>query len=127
MEKDMSVRTHAEALTGRASLIRRRYLWLFPAILVCTQRLSVAEESTVSKANEGDSAAWRRKAVECARILSQVKWTPVADGMPNRRGGHFEKGKEYTGVPYSSVKCAGRYIGLEVFLKTFLAAVSISS
>jgi len=85
--------------------------------------ISVAEESTVKKANGDDLAAWRRKAVEYARIMSQVKWTPVAEGMPNRRGGHFEKGTEYTGVPYSSVKYAGRYIGLEIFLKTFLAAV----
>ena len=39
------------------------------------------------------------------------------------RGGHFERGREYTGVPYSSVKSVGRYIGFEIFLKTFLAAV----
>ena len=123
MAKDMNVQTPAEALAGRPSRIRRRHLWLFPAILVCTQHLSVAEELTVKKANGDDSAAWRRKAVEYARIMSQVKWTPVAQGMPNRRGGHFEKGKEYRGVPYSSVKYAGRYIGLEIFLKTFLAAV----
>ena len=70
-----------------------------------------------------DSTAWQEKAVEYARILSQVKWTPVADGMPSRRGGCFAKGTEYTGVPYSSVRSAGRYIGFDVFLKTFLAAV----
>lgn len=58
-----------------------------------------------------------------ARILSQVKWTPVADTMPNRSGGFFTKGKEYTGVPYSSVKSNGRYIGFDIGLRTFLAAV----
>ncbi|MBT4814525.1 MAG: hypothetical protein HN742_31950 [Lentisphaerae bacterium] len=43
--------------------------------------------------------------------------------MPNKSGGYFKKGTEYTGVPYSSVKDVGRYIGFEIFLKTFLAAV----
>ena len=69
-----------------------------------------------------DSNTWQDKSVEYARIMSQVKWTPVADGMP-RRGGHFKKGVEQTGVPYSSVKTVGRYIGFDIFLKTFLAAV----
>lgn len=65
---------------------------------------------------------WQEQAIDYARIMSHVKWTPVADGMP-RRSGHFEKGTEYTGVPYSSVKYVGRYIGFDIFLKTFLAAV----
>jgi len=69
------------------------------------------------------SVTWQQRAVEYARIMSRVKWTPVADTMPNRRGGYFEKGTEYTGVPYSSVKSVGRYIGFDIFLKTFLAAV----
>jgi hypothetical protein len=43
--------------------------------------------------------------------------------MPNRRGGCFEEGTEYTGVPYSSVKTVGRCIGFDIHLKTFLAAV----
>ncbi len=68
------------------------------------------------------SLAWQEKSVEYARIMSRVKWTPVADGMP-KRGGHFTAGKEYTGVPYSSVKHVGRYIGFDIFLKTFMAAV----
>lgn len=80
-------------------------------------------------ADEGDGTsdearafAWRQKSVEYARIMSGVKWTPRADGMP-RRGGEFTAGKEYTGVPYSSVKDVGRYIGFDIYLKTFLAAV----
>lgn len=70
----------------------------------------------------GERPAWQSKAVEYARIMSRVKWTPVADGMP-MRGGFFKKGRQYTGVPYSSVKHVGRYIGFDIYLKTFLAAV----
>jgi hypothetical protein len=67
--------------------------------------------------------SWQDRAARHARLLSQVKWTPVAGTMPNRRGGFFEKGKEYTGVPYSSVRSEGRYIGFDISLRTFLAAV----
>ena len=67
--------------------------------------------------------SWQPHAAERARILSQVKWTPVADTLPNRKGGFFEKGKEVTGVPYSSVRSEGRYIGFDIALRTFLAAV----
>ena len=73
--------------------------------------------------NKPDSVSWWKEAVDYARIMSRGKWTPVAEGMPIRGGGHFKKGKEYTGVPYSSVKSVGRYIGFDIFLKTFLAAV----
>lgn len=68
------------------------------------------------------SVDWHAKSIEYARIMSGVKWTPIADTMP-ARGGYFVAGKEYTGVPYSSVKHVGRYIGFDIFLKTFLAAV----
>lgn len=81
-----------------------------------------ATESIAEKTREDGSTAWQEDAVEYARIMSRVKWTPVADGMP-MRGGHFEVGTEYTGVPYSSAKWVGRYIGFDIFLKTFLAAV----
>ena len=87
------------------------------AITVCLQSLTLAQV-----AKEGPHA-WQKQAVEYARIMSRVKWTPVADGMPNRRGGYFEEGTEYTGVPYSSVKAVGRCIGFDIYLKTFLAAV----
>jgi hypothetical protein len=43
--------------------------------------------------------------------------------MPNRRGGYFEQGKRYTGAPYSSVRSVGRYIGFDISVRTFLAAV----
>lgn len=67
--------------------------------------------------------SWQERAAAHARLLSQVKWTPVAGTMPNRSGGFFEVGKEKTGVPYSSVRSEGRYIGFDIGLRTFLAAV----
>lgn len=82
-----------------------------------TQATRASEEGSASQ-----PLAWQEKSVEYARIMSRVKWTPVADSMP-RRGGYFTAGEEYTGVPYSSVKDVGRYIGFDIFLKTFLAAV----
>ena len=69
------------------------------------------------------SARWRDDAAAYARLMSQVKWTPAAETMPDRRGGFFEKGKQYTGVPYSSVRSVGRYVGFDISLGTFLAAV----
>ena len=90
-------------------------LLFFLADLACLPRFAAAEDVDLS-------TPWQEKSVDYARLMSRVKWTPVADGMP-KRGGTFEKGKEYTGVPYSSVKWAGRYIGFDIFLKTFLAAV----
>ena len=88
----------------------------------CISVLADAAPGRCGETNTGGSLTWQQKSVEYARIMSRVKWTPVADGMP-RRGGHFTAGKEYTGVPYSSVKHVGRYIGFDIFLKTFLAAV----
>ncbi|MCA9087892.1 MAG: hypothetical protein KDA90_04580 [Planctomycetaceae bacterium] len=84
--------------------------------------LSAEEPGQVDTA-ENQPLAWQSSAADHARILSQVKWTPVADSMPDRRGGYFEEGKEYTGVPYSSVRSVGRYIGFDISLRTFLAAV----
>ncbi len=76
-----------------------------------------------SRVPASDLELWQAGAVDRASILSQVKWTPVADTMPNRSGGFFKKGTEYTGVPYSSVRSEGRYIGFDIGLRTFLAAV----
>ncbi len=75
------------------------------------------------RAADAPAKDWQTAAASNARLLSQVKWTPVADTMPNRKGGFFEKGREYTGVPYSSVRSEGRYIGFDISLRTFLAAV----
>lgn len=103
---------------------------LFPRVAVIVL-IALAAPAVAVRAKEPSAAGsasesrdrWQDNAAEYARILSQVKWTPVADSMPNRRGGFFEKGKEYTGVPYSSVKSVGRYIGFDISLRTFLAAV----
>lgn len=72
------------------------------------------------------AASWQEKAADYARIMSQVKWSPVADGIPaHPRNPHryFEAGRTYRGVPYSNGGHDGRYIGFDIFLKTFLAAV----
>lgn len=90
--------------------------------LLFLSAVPVAADDGDSKAVKNGALAWQQKSVEYARIMSGVKWTPVTNGMP-RRGGEFSAGKEYTGVPYSSVKHVGRYIGFDIFLKTFLAAV----
>lgn len=90
-------------------------------VVLCGSSAALAEGS--AKPSATASGNWQAAAVEHAHILSQVKWTPVASTMPNRAGGFFEKGKEYTGVPYSSVKADGRYIGFDINLRTFLAAV----
>ena len=91
-------------------------------VVLCLPGLSPAQEEEVERTARDGLPTWQEKAVEYARIMSRVKWTPAAGGMP-MRGGHFEEGTEYTGVPYSSVKSVGRYIGFDIFLKTFLAAV----
>ncbi len=83
----------------------------------------MAEGKDTNQSSEAELTAWQKQVVEQARIMSRVKWTPVADGMPMRGKGCFKKGVEYTGVPYSSVKSVGRYIGFDIYLKTFLAAV----
>lgn len=77
---------------------------------------ALAQDATSSK-------SWQERTAAHARILSQVRWTPVAGTLPNRKGGFFEAGKECTGVPYSSVRSEGRYIGFDIGLRTFLAAV----
>lgn len=74
-------------------------------------------------AQTSNAPTWQESAAAHARLLSQVKWTPVAGTMPNRQGGFFEVGKQRTGVPYSSVRSEGRYIGFDISLRTFLAAV----
>lgn len=101
---------------------RSLYLLVSLASSIYLHSHTAAGEASPRKTGHGHSTAWQEKAVEYSRIMSRVKWTPIAGGMP-MRGGYFEEGTEYTGVPYSSVKSVGRYIGFDIFLKTFLAAV----
>jgi len=82
-----------------------------------------SEEKPAPVSSNTIPQTWQESAVAHAQILSRVKWSPVADTLPNRQGGFFVKGKEYTGVPYSSVRSEGRYIGFDIALRTFLAAV----
>jgi hypothetical protein len=100
------------------SLLKLHHALLL-AFAIATQAL--AEQAAVPSGSA--SQTWQERAAAHARILSRVKWSPVADTLPNRKGGFFEKGKEYTGVPYSSVRSEGRYIGFDIALRTFLAAV----
>ena len=66
------------------------------------------EERRKAPNESGTAVPWQANAADYARLMSQVKWSPVAETMPHRWGGYFEKGQEYTGVPYSSVRSAGR-------------------
>jgi hypothetical protein len=99
-----------------------RFFRTLMAGFLCLLVFLVEADGIAEETEDGGSLLWQEKSVEYARIMSRVKWTPVADSMP-RRGGYFTAGKEFTGVPYSSVKHVGRYIGFDIFLKTFLAAV----
>jgi sporulation protein YlmC with PRC-barrel domain len=100
----------------------RAFLWALLISLLLVPGGARSGESSPEEKGRESPKSWQEKSADYARIMSHVKWSPVADGMP-KRGGHFEKGTEYTGVPYSSVKTVGRYIGFDIFLKTFLAAV----
>ncbi len=93
------------------------------AALLMPQGELRAAENTANTQEKNSVLRWQERAAAHARILSQVKWTPVASTMPNRKGGYFEAGKQYTGVPYSSVRSEGRYIGFDISLRTFQAAV----
>ena len=103
-------------------MIRTRRQFLARCMNILTIIFVLTGSARADDSNATQSASWQNRAVTYARIMSRVKWTPVADGMP-KRGGQFETEKVYTGVPYSSVKAEGRYIGFDIFLKTFLAAV----
>lgn len=101
-------------------------------LVSCQDQLAAAEQTRHQAGEPGQqledrSALWHERVAENARIMSQVKWTPVAEGMPMQWRGHFKKGNQYTGVPYSNQshdgQAFGRTIGFEISLKTFLAAV----
>lgn len=66
---------------------------------------------------------WRERAVDRARIMSALKWSPVAEGMPIRGRGEFDAGKEYVGMSYSNGGRDGRMVGFDVSLATYLAAL----
>src|SRR6187551_2082105 len=90
--------------------------WLWLGVAMCLLAHPVwGEDSPV--------LGWQQRAVERAHALSQLRWTPVADTMPSRRGGYFQKEQKYTGAQYSSVRSVGRYIGFDISVPTFLAAV----
>jgi hypothetical protein len=113
-------------ITGSYPYPKHKYFayWLIALVsLICLSACSTTGENNIKNGKKVDPINWQQAAVKRARIMSRVKWTPVNEGMPVKGGGYFKKGTEYTGVPYSSVKSVGRYIGFDIFLKTFLAAV----
>ncbi len=88
-------------------------------VVLCLVTLSTRGEIV----NPADVDVWQTRAVDHARILSQIEWMPVADGIPVRGRGEFKADTTYTGVPYSNGGWDGRMIGFDIHLKTFLAAV----
>lgn len=108
----INIRTIVLTLTISLSLL----------VVVGRKSKSLAEEKQAQDRQSTPSPSWQERAAEHAHILSHVKWSPIADTLPNRKGGYFEKGKEYIGVPYSSVRSEGRTIGFDIALRTFLAA-----
>lgn len=111
-----------EAWADRAGVLP--WIWQTPYVRQAPIDSAPPTVDPEKKPADGQSSArWRDDAATYARLMSQVKWTPVAPTMPDRRGGFFEKGKQYTGVPYSSVRSVGRYVGFDISLGTFLAAV----
>ncbi len=102
---------------------REYFLSIAFTALVALSSPMLADERQRIGSSTTDSLAWQERAAAHARILSKVTWSPVAGTLPDRRGGYFEKGKVYVGVPYSSVRSEGRYIGFDIALRTFLAAV----
>ncbi len=94
--------------------------WIFSVVVVgIFAQVSAGGESV----NTADLGIWQQRVVDHARIMSQVKWTPVADGIPVRGRGEFKADTTYTGVPYSNGGWDGRLIGFDIHLRTFLAAV----
>ncbi len=114
-----------DSLRGRSATTKRWIACLVVAVIALSssRNLLMAEDKGTNSKSGAGSAAWQEEVVKRARIMSRLKWTPVADGMPMKGKGDFKKGVEYTGVPYSSAKYEGRYIGFDISLKTFLAAV----
>lgn len=62
-----------------------------------------------------------KNTIERARVLSQIKWTPLNDLERNNHG-IYHTGVPVNGVPYSSVKELQTYIGHDVSLYTFITS-----
>lgn len=107
--------------------MKRRFV--YRALLCCGVSIVACLFGAYCAADEpgaDEPVAWRDRAVEYARIMSRLQWTPVAEGIPahpRRTDRYFEPGTVYTGVPYSNGGHEGRYIGFDIYLKTFLAAL----
>ncbi len=56
--------------------------------------------------------------------LLNIRWTPKAEIGSRVAASPFQQGTTYTGLPYSSVKERGKYVGIDVSLHTFMTAVN---
>jgi hypothetical protein len=64
----------------------------------------------------------QKNALKRIAQLTEIKWQPLMPGMiPSRKG--FFSGEIQTGVPYSSARGVGRWIGYDISLETFLTAL----
>jgi len=98
--------------------------WIFPW-LFAPPGAAHADESARARESVVSPTERVERSATYARLLSQVEWSPTAEGIPahpRREGRYFEPGVVYRGVPYSNGGDEGRYIGFDIFLKTFLAA-----
>ena len=64
----------------------------------------------------------QKNALKRIAQLTEIRWQPVLpDVMPSRKG--YFSGEPQTGVPYSSARGIGRWIGYDISLETFMTAV----
>jgi hypothetical protein len=64
----------------------------------------------------------QKNALKRIAQLTEIKWQPLMPGvMPSRKG--FFSGELQTGVPYSSARGVGRWIGYDISLETFMTAL----
>jgi hypothetical protein len=92
-----------------------------------TGALDQEEEAQLTSVASGNIAATisqgQENIVKRARQLHEIEWTPLADRYAWRYNSVFSAGQTVTGIPYGQpVYCAG-YVGYNVSLDQFAAAV----
>jgi hypothetical protein len=63
----------------------------------------------------------KANAIARANQMANIRYTPVAT-LPNQSGNQIA-GKEYQGLPYSSVRALDNFIGVDLSIYTFMTAV----
>lgn len=107
-----------ESVVTRWEFMNKRFN--FSAVILC---FMVSRSMGGDVVSSNDLKDWQVSAVEFAKIMSRLRWSPVADGIPIRGKGEFKADTVFTGVPYSNGGWDGRMIGFDINLRTFLAAV----